>query len=160
MVSEVDRFMRHVSPEPNTGCWLWMAGEDRDGYGMFWSAGKTHRATHFSLTVLAGQDRPPGKLAIHSCDVPWCVNPNHLCWATQKENIADAIRKDRRRNVGPPPLLRGEKNNHAVLTEADVRIIRKEPRRYGSVRDLAVRYGVCRGTIKAVLYRKTWKFLA
>lgn len=41
-----ERFMSHVSPEPNSGCWLWAGCVSKYGYGRFgysaliWSAAK------------------------------------------------------------------------------------------------------------------------
>jgi hypothetical protein len=30
-----ERFWKYVYPEPNTGCWLWGAGTNGDGYARF-----------------------------------------------------------------------------------------------------------------------------
>jgi len=30
-----ERFFDKISPEPNSGCWLWTAGVDSCGYGNF-----------------------------------------------------------------------------------------------------------------------------
>lgn len=40
-----ERFDEKWIPEPNTGCWLWIAGGDRDGYGLFRgnASGRAHR---------------------------------------------------------------------------------------------------------------------
>jgi hypothetical protein len=150
--------MERVSPEPNTGCWLWMGHADACGYGMLWVDSANKRATHISLERFAGEPRPPGAFALHSCDRPECVNPAHLRWGSQKENIADATNRGRRGSV-IPPLLRGERNNHAVFTEAQIMAVRQARANGERMVALAQRYGVCYGTIKAIIYGWTWKHL-
>lgn len=155
------RFMDRVSPEPNTGCWLWLGQHDARGYGGFWLRTRTERAHRASL-MLHGVEVPRDMLVLHSCDTPSCVNPAHLRVGTQKENIGDAIKRRRRDRVRPP-LLRGERNNHAVLAEADVRAIRSilaTPRsERPTLRQVASRFGVGRGAIKAIAQRKSWGWL-
>lgn len=54
----------------------------------------------------------------------------------------------------------GEKHPMALLTERDVRAIRKA-RLHGALKkDLAAKYGVCEAAIYAVYRRKTWKHVA
>jgi hypothetical protein len=58
---------------------------------------------HVSLE-LHGHARPSGDaIACHHCDVPLCVNPDHLYWGTHSTNMADAY--DRGRMVAPPHIL-------------------------------------------------------
>lgn len=86
-----ERFFAKVSPEPNSGCWLWDGAIHPKGYGQIRANGRTSRATHISLE-LAGRPRPQaGLYACHSCDVPSCVNPDHLYWGTAKQNQADRL---------------------------------------------------------------------
>lgn len=81
--------MSKVSPEPNTGCWLWDGATHPKGYGQIRHEGRTARATHVSL-MLAGRTAPDaGLYACHTCDVPSCVNPDHLYWGTPKQNQGD-----------------------------------------------------------------------
>ena len=65
-----ERFWDKCIPEPNSGCWLWIAGTDKKGYGFFWYNGAkrwAHRLTQdFSAT------------AHHKCYVNCCVNPAHI----------------------------------------------------------------------------------
>jgi hypothetical protein len=98
-----DRFMDYVSPEPNSGCWLWDGSCDRKGYGQLRISKQVLKpATHVSLQ-LDGRPVPHGMGACHHCDNPACVNPAHLFIGTQKDNTADMIRKGR---GSKPPIAK------------------------------------------------------
>jgi hypothetical protein len=79
---------------------------------------------------------PDGQLIRHTCDNPPCCNPAHLLNGTTADNMRDMVR---RRRHG------GEK-----LTPDDVRRIRDEPVKRGSVKALAAEYGVHPQTITEI----------
>lgn len=89
-------FLEKISPEPNTGCWLWTGAGDGDRYGQIWSSGSKRKAHVVSWEIANGRRVPTGLLVLHSCDVPSCVNPAHLSVGTQGDNMQDAIRRGRR----------------------------------------------------------------
>ena len=81
------------------GCWLvkpWARA--KDGYCIVKNeSGITVRGTR----VVWEHHHGPitGGLSVcHHCDVPSCVNPEHLFLGTQKDNIADMVRKGRHRS--------------------------------------------------------------
>lgn len=80
----VERFWEFVSPEPNTGCWLWTGGTNR-GYGMFSWNGRTRVAYRFAFEALRGPI-PPGMSLDHLCRTQLCVNPSHLDPCSRSEN--------------------------------------------------------------------------
>lgn len=82
------RFERYVIPEPNTGCWLWLGGLDRDGYGAFTSMahGKRRVPAHRFSWTLANGPIPEGLVIDHLCRMPPCVNPAHLRVVTPRTN--------------------------------------------------------------------------
>lgn len=92
----IRRFMEQVSPEPNTGCWLWMGsltGYVHPIYGALCVDGTTFAAHRLSHRIFKGH---PGVLDVcHECDNPWCVNPQHLWLGTRQQNMADRQRKGR-----------------------------------------------------------------
>lgn len=93
------RFVAKVDRRGPDECWPWLSGCDGNGYGSLSIGGKHTRATHISL-ILDGRSRPSKQhFACHRCDNPICVNPGHLWWGTQSENMRDAYAKGR---VGGP----------------------------------------------------------
>lgn len=158
----IERFMDYVSPEPNSGCWLWLGSWDSrpgKGYGYFFL--EKLMGAHRASWMLFRGPIPEGQEACHKCDNPACVNPDHLFLGTRKENVHDSIRKGR--HVGGPKFsafmmpiaLRGEAHGRARLTNADVLAIRQSPAKQ---RDLAAKYGVSQSTIWRA--RKThWKHI-
>jgi predicted glycosyl hydrolase (DUF1957 family) len=65
-----ERFWQKVITEPNSGCWIWLAGTDKKGYGFFWYKGKKRWAHR-----LVKRFR---RTAHHTCFNTSCVNPDHL----------------------------------------------------------------------------------
>lgn len=91
----LDRFMRHVSPDPDSGCWLW-TGSLNAGYGQFSiriNGKPTSRVAHrFYYEAINGA--VPKELQLdHLCRVRRCVNPAHLEPVTPRENTlrSDAV---------------------------------------------------------------------
>ena len=76
------------------GCWVWQRNCTTRGYGRMSVLGQRSCAHRFSLQVATGQSGD-GLYACHRCDNPPCVNPQHLFWGSQKENLADMVAKGR-----------------------------------------------------------------
>ena len=142
-----ERFEAKVSPEPNTGCWLWTSAVRKVGYGMFWMNGAFHGAHRVSYELYVGPI-PAGLFVCHRCDVRSCVNPVHLFLGTQAENMADMAAKGR--------SSRGVRNSKARLDEDGVRRIRMlSP--HVPQREIGRRLGVNQSTIRDVLLGRTWR---
>jgi hypothetical protein len=90
-----NRFFKKVNK--TNECWLWTAYKNNNGYGVIRENGVNVLAHRLSLT-LSGVDLPDDKNALHKCDVPACVNPEHLYVGTQKENIRDLVNRGRHCN--------------------------------------------------------------
>lgn len=144
---EEARFTRFVSPEPNTGCWLWTGNVSSDGYGHFWNRGRDEKATRYAYRTMVGRI-PDGLWVLHRCDNPSCVNPAHLFVGTPRDNVLDMFAKGR----GNPP--RGERHHQAKLTAEDVEAIRSTG---GPAWRLAEKYGVCASHIRRVRRGRVWR---
>ena len=143
------RFRDKVAPPDANGCHLWTACTNQDGYGRFRYLGRTVKAHRYAAGMV---DWPPEIVTRHICNVPACVNPEHLTFGSQADNMSDMVEADRQ--------AKGTDNGNAKLTEEQVIEIR---RRYadGGVaqRPLAAEYGVHQPLISDIVRRKRWKHL-
>lgn len=93
-----------------TDCHLWMAHTGTSGHGRIGIMGKVKFAHRISYEIYVGPI-PEGLSVLHNCDVPYCVNPNHLRLGTHAENMKDcAIRG---RALTTPAQVRKIKNDLA-----------------------------------------------
>jgi len=81
--SDADRFWPKV--RKGADCWVWQAGVDGCGYGMF-SVTRTVRAHRWAYEHLVGPI-PEGLVLDHLCRNTRCVNPAHLEPVTNDENL-------------------------------------------------------------------------
>lgn len=122
----------------------------KNDYPDVYVGGRVVRACRYVCTRTYG-DPPTNKhQTAHSCGNSKRVNPNHLRWATAKENIADKLLHG---TDG-----RGERNVKAKLTKADVLAIRAAEGTI-SVSMLAKKYGIATSHAYNILTRKTWVWL-
>lgn len=113
--------MRKVVMIPFSGCWIWTGVTDPFGYGKTQWGRDQRWAVHRLVWLLHGGDLPPKKLLLHSCDIPCCVNPDHLRLGTHKENSRDMVLRGRCKSRGK----KGEEHNMAKLSDFDVFVLRK-----------------------------------
>ena len=118
-----ERFARKYIPEPNSGCWLWTGSSNHRGYGTINAGGPTpgSRLAHRVSWTLANGEIPDGLWVLHRCDVPSCVNPDHLFLGTHDANMEDMVAK------GRSVHRHGERNPRAKLSDGDVEFIRQSP---------------------------------
>lgn len=132
-------------PEPNSGCLLWLGQVNNWGYGVLSWRGRTHGAHRLSFMEAFGPI-DANLVVCHKCDVPGCINPDHLFLGTHADNMADRDRKGRRVNVV------GERHGKAKITDADVEAIRSSPL---SSLAIAPRFGISDRHVRAI---RTGKF--
>jgi hypothetical protein len=92
----LERIMRKVEPEPNTGCWLWTGAATIAGYGSI-TVDSIQTGAHRYMWALHNGPIPSGAFICHRCDTPSCVNPDHLFVGTPRDNTRDMWRKGRAR---------------------------------------------------------------
>lgn len=148
--SPADRLWSRVA-KTGTGCWEWQGYRLPLGYGQI-GVRKKVVLTHRLAWELTHGPIPDGLVVRHKCDNPPCCNPDHLELGTQQDNVNDAIERNR--------IAVGFALPHTVLSDADVRAIRRE---YSCVRgpgiwgaesnsaELAERYGVTKYHITEII---------
>lgn len=184
---DVDRFWAKTQPRPD-GCIVWTGHLNR-GRGTFtFSCGsrtdKKHILAHRVSATLKFGNIPDGQVVCHTCDNPSCVNPDHLFLGTQKDNVQDCINKGRFNCSGlqigwgkthksfgdkngtrlhPEKIAKGESHPFSIVTEAQVREIRRLKAEGVAVKEIAEefskRIGVGIDTIRQIAYRSSWKHI-
>ena len=86
-----NRFDEKWMPEPNTGCWLWTAANNR-GYGLIGLSAKEGPVSAHSVAMYLYRGVPlwtsnKDMHWDHVCRTPSCVNPDHLRLISNKENV-------------------------------------------------------------------------
>src|SRR5947208_683071 len=76
------------------GCWIWLGVAKHNGYGQIKVYKKYIRAHRLAYELFNGKI-PLGSLICHTCDIPSCVNPEHLWLGTHVENALDMVKKGR-----------------------------------------------------------------
>lgn len=131
-------------------CILWPFGLSRTGYGFMRINGEHGEVHRFVCRRFHGK-RPAGKQVAHSCGVRRCVNPEHLRWATPKQNTADKTEHGTQ--------TYGQRHPRAKLTTAQVIEIRELKRQGVRHRAIADQFGVAESTISRIVNNKKWRDL-
>lgn len=136
-----DRFWPKVRTTDT--CWLWTSTiNHKTGYGMLGGPRVPNAEgrlvcrplyAHRVAWELAHGPIPPGQWVLHHCDVPACVNPDHLFLGTQRDNVRDAAAKGRLHVARPGR----HKVTSEQLPEIDRALAAGERQR-----DIAARFGV------------------
>lgn len=148
----VYRFWSKV--EKTDDCWLWIAGTDKNGYGLIKLDGRSLRAHRISWMLKNNQLIPNQMFVCHSCDNPSCVNPAHLWLGTAQDNARDRDVKGRHGFGRVGATYRGQDHHQAKLTKEAVLEIRSCKSK--TQRLLAQEYGVSEATISLIKSRKIW----
>lgn len=134
--------------ERGPACWLWRGRTFDYGYGVFYVRAR-HMGAHRVSWIISNQRDPGDGYVLHHCDNPLCVNPAHLYLGTHADNMADVVRRGRRRC-----------HSQAKLTEAQVLAMRALHSATGeSCARLAERFGVSYNQAWCIVTGRAWKRL-
>lgn len=151
--SSEERFWSKVNKTDT--CWLWTGYKLPSGYGRFRDRALLIYAHRFSWQLVNGEvptgEGHHGICVLHKCDMPSCVNPEHLFLGTMATNIADRDSKGR--------LSEGERHTSSVLTAIQVKEIRRLRAAGYLLRELSALFSVSMSQISAIFRRKSWKGL-
>ncbi len=91
-----------------------------------------------------------GKVVMHTCDNPRCINPAHLKLGTQADNMQDMREKKR--------SLAGTKNHQTKLTEEAVKEIKMQwASGKFSMKQLGVLHGCSSSQVHRIVHNQSWK---
>lgn len=152
--------MTHFNADPVTdprvvavsesGCWIWTGWADAAGYGFVTrraNGKRTHMRVHrLHLEAKLGRKMGADESACHCCDVPSCVNPDHLFAGTHAENMRDMAAKKR--------AARGERHGSSKLTAETVAQIY---RAIGLHKDIGAAFGVRRECVDKIKRGERWR---
>lgn len=77
---------------------MWQGVIQTGGYGQIKHNGRRTLAHRHAWTLVRGEISP-GKILCHRCDVPACVNPDHLFQGDHLDNSNDKLAKKRHARV-------------------------------------------------------------
>lgn len=143
-----DRLDSNTIPVPESGCLIYLGYLNSSGYGVYEIQNRPYRVHRLFLSRIIGE--VPDHLEVcHKCDVPCCVNPEHLFIGSHADNMRDMQNKGRR---SPTPL---EKRITKLTTKQVIDIRTGEL----GARGYARKYGVCHKSICKIIHRKTWRHI-
>lgn len=151
---QFDKYVTKAGPDD---CWLWMGSRNGGGqsraYGRIRIGKKAVRVHRLATEVYIGVPSPPGGVWRHLCNNPPCVNPAHLAWGTQKDNMQDCAKSGRKRATA----ARGERSANAKLTWQGVDDIRLwYDKGLANISNLSYVFNVSRAVIRDVVRRRSW----
>lgn len=145
-----ERFWSKVNKWGQGACWPWIGATNKQGYGYFKALGfaRAHRFSWF----LSNGAIPAGKLVLHRCDNPACVNPSHLFLGSHLDNSADKLAKGR----GRWNPAKGEACGASKLSSVQVAEIRSVN---GTNASIGLRFNISRRAVSDIKNGKTWAHL-
>lgn len=158
---EKERFANFYIENDKTGCWEWYKPiKAKPGYPALRMFGKYWYAHRLCYYIYKGDvpTRKSGMVVMHTCDNRTCVNPAHLKLGTQKENLRDAINKNR-----VPQLTqwnyhgKGWRGNPRLTDEIkrEIQSIRQNTQgklRWGTVSGIAKKFNISERSVRYILY--------
>lgn len=158
-MSRIGRFWSKVTKTDT--CWLWNGDKSKFGHGRFLYDNLRVNAHRYSYETFVGPI-PEGLLVCHKCDVPACVNPDHLFLGTQKDNIQDCVKKGRwtqakLKKLHPEWCVRGSKAGNSKLKEEQVVTMRSLLACGCTLLEVGSMFGVTEATACAIRQNRTWK---
>jgi hypothetical protein len=149
----LQRFENNIFYSP-CGCHYWIGNQrKKQGYGGFRYNGKMMLAHRVSYLLNKGEIGD--KHVLHSCDNPYCVNPDHLFLGTHQDNMSDMKKK------GRGVSLKGSDHyaSASEFTDQEVLSIKKQLRLGVKQSHIAALYGVHKTTIQGIASGKSWKHI-
>lgn len=144
------RFHSKYRVQPDSGCWNWIGGVDKVGYGRIWDMrvkGNSNYAHRVSYELHYAD--PGDMLVCHKCDNRKCVNPEHFFLGTRKDNMDDKVEKNRQ--------SMGEYSGRNKLTDAQVISIYSLCDTELTQKEIGIMFKIDASCVSDIKNHKSWK---
>lgn len=145
-------FENVVIPFTGDDCLRWPYSTDRSGRAFMKHEGRTVRVSRIACEFINGPPPSSSHVAAHLCGMghAGCVNPRHLKWATQSENLMDRVAHNTH--------TRGQRSAVSKLTDDEARDI-KARLAHHSVSVVASHTGVSYGIVYHIKRGTAWAWI-
>ena len=130
-------FKKICTLKTRKGCLLWQGGTDTFGYGRYLGMDGKYIAAHRLSYELCYGKIKKALHVLHKCDIPRCVNPEHLFVGTRSDNMKDMYQKKRHKKFDK-------------LTPCQVKAIKKQLAKGFTCYYLTKKYNVYSGLINKI----------
>jgi len=140
------------------GCWIWQMAIKKNHagsslpYGWVGFNGGQMNAHRASWIIHYG-DIKDGLFVCHKCDVPACVNPEHLFLGTPSDNMKDMREKNRHRPIQQTERIGSTSAKLNIEQVREIRVLLNENKRQAAI---AKMYGVTQSAISLIASGKNW----
>ena len=94
----------------------------------------------------------PQPQALHACDNPSCVRPDHLSEGTNGQNLKEAYTRGRK----TAPAVKGEEHGNTKLCECDVLEIRRRASLGEMQRSIGMAFGIKQAQVSRIILKQSW----
>lgn len=147
-----ERILERIKKD-DAGCWIWQGSRFKDGYGAIGIRRTGSKRAHRVSYEAFNGPITDGAWVLHRCDVPACVNPEHLFLGTPSDNTRDMLAKERRH------ILRGESHPMVRFSERFVWGVRQLRKLGASISEIASMYGLSYFAIHQLCSGRTWRYI-
>lgn len=137
-IKDIKAWVKQRTTVDENGCWIWDGATFHFGYAKVFWGGQHLRGHRISYEAFVGPI-PDSLVVRHICDVPGCLNPDHLVVRTRADSRRDCVERGRHAT--------GSRVRTSKLTEAQRECIIWST---APTAELAQRYGVHASTVRRV----------
>lgn len=131
------------------GCWICTShARSSDGHVTIRRGGVRQKLHRYFYKIYKG-DFDEKLIVRHTCDIPFCINPDHLILGTHQDNIQDRVLRNR--------SAKGIYHGRSKLTEIEVLEIFNDNNT--PITHLAKKYKVDPKNIRNIKNKKIWQYL-
>ena len=151
-MKDPERVLSHIlgkTTKTENGCLEYTGKHGHYGYGRVHVDGKERGAHRVMACIKGNAPLDTSLFALHSCDNPPCVNPDHLRLGTPTDNVRDMFARNR--------IALGSERRNAKLTEEEVVYIRESP---APAKVIAIMFHMSESAVYLIRSGKLWKHVA